>query len=224
MKGVIFDFNSTLFKDSPQHEAAWQKFAQKYLKRSITPAEFEKYVHGRTNQEILNYLFGRKLNDDEMRRFATEKETDYQKLCLADSATFHLVAGAASFFDKLTDLSIPITIATSATIENIDFYFNHFHLNHWFDKQHIVYNTGNMPSKPAPDVFISALNLLHLQPDNAIVFEDSDSGIQAAEKAHIKTIVGVSSAENLDELQQCENLRMVIKDYTDSRLDDLLVN
>ncbi|MBK8446787.1 MAG: HAD-IA family hydrolase [Micropruina sp.] len=46
--------------------------------------------------------------------------------------------------------------------------------------------------KPAPDIYLYALEQLGLRPDQAVVVEDSESGAKAAEAAGIKHIVTVS--------------------------------
>ncbi|UFS60524.1 HAD-IA family hydrolase [Subtercola endophyticus] len=47
--------------------------------------------------------------------------------------------------------------------------------------------------KPAPDIYLAALEALDLQPDEAVVVEDSNNGLRAALAAGLNTIVTVSS-------------------------------
>ncbi len=47
----------------------------------------------------------------------------------------------------------------------------------------IVSISDNLPAKPAPDIFLKASRLLGFLPQETIVFEDSDEGVQAATKA-----------------------------------------
>ena len=42
--------------------------------------------------------------------------------------------------------------------------------------------------KPDPELFLSALNALQLQPDEAVIFEDSTHGILAARRAGIRVV------------------------------------
>ncbi|MCD8027761.1 MAG: HAD family hydrolase, partial [Erysipelotrichaceae bacterium] len=43
-------------------------------------------------------------------------------------------------------------------------------------------------SKPEPDIFLKACEKLHVLPSEALVLEDSEAGIEAAYRAHIKVI------------------------------------
>lgn len=47
--------------------------------------------------------------------------------------------------------------------------------------------------KPAPDIYLAALDELDLRPDEAVVIEDSNNGLRASLAAGINTIVTVSS-------------------------------
>ncbi|MBC7724253.1 MAG: HAD-IA family hydrolase [Burkholderiaceae bacterium] len=46
--------------------------------------------------------------------------------------------------------------------------------------------------KPAPDIYLLALRELHLDPDEAVVVEDSSNGLRAALAAGLRTVVTVS--------------------------------
>ena len=55
-------------------------------------------------------------------------------------------------------------------------------------------------AKPDPEVFLVAAKLLHVEPENAIVFEDSFAGIQAANIAKM-TSIGIGDAAILTKAQ-----------------------
>ena len=56
MKGIIFDFNGTLFWDSEIQENAWKTFGKKLSGRDITDEEFNTYFHER---KVCPYVFCR---------------------------------------------------------------------------------------------------------------------------------------------------------------------
>ena len=67
MKGIIFDFNGTMFQDSHLHEEAWIHMVNKYSKGSLSEEDILLNLHGRTNKEILNYFISDSLSDEEIR-------------------------------------------------------------------------------------------------------------------------------------------------------------
>ena len=52
-------------------------------------------------------------------------------------------------------------------------------------------------SKPAPDIFLYCAKQLGVFPENCIVIEDAEAGIEAAKQAGMKT-VGIGSREKLN--------------------------
>jgi beta-phosphoglucomutase len=200
IKGIIFDFNGTMFQDSDLHEAAWVKMIKHYAQGSISEAEILKDVHGRTNDEIIRRFIAADLPVEEVAALGAEKEAYYRKLCLRDKQRLALTAGLPHFLNQLKMIKMPITIATATTKENVDFYFEQFHLGQWFQYAQVVYDDGTFPGKPAPDIFIKAANILEIPRDVCLVFEDSYSGLTAASKAGIGTLIAVDNTGNLKQV------------------------
>ena len=74
MQGVIFDFNGTLFYDTPKHKQAWMQYGEQLLGRPVTEQEFQTSMLGRNNRLILTYLLNREPTDDELTQMGEEKE------------------------------------------------------------------------------------------------------------------------------------------------------
>lgn len=179
-KGVVFDFNGTLFWDTVFHNQAWDIFLDEHNVKVSDKVKFLK-IHGKTNREIFNGLFEGRLTDAEMYKYARQKELLYQQICLNHNLS--LAPGAISFLNKLSEKSIPYTIATASGEENVDFYFRHLKLGRWFNREKVAYNDGKIKGKPNPDLFLKASAFLNLPPAEIMIFEDSFVGIQAAENA-----------------------------------------
>lgn len=192
MVGVIFDFNGTLFYDSDKQEKAWQIFSEKVFRRTITQEEFRRFIHGRSNDFILQYLSETPLGKDQTDRYAEEKEAIYRDLCDADPLHSRLTWDVKLLLSELRDRRIPRTIATASQKTNVDYYIKKFHLEKWFDVDKIVYNDGTIPGKPNPDLYIRAAKAIGMEPQNCIVFEDAVSGIQSARNAGIGKIIAIA--------------------------------
>ena len=210
-KGIIFDFNGTMIFDSAFHDRAWNAFLSESVHRQISQAEMQEFVYGRSAQDILSHFLKRPVSGAESIEIEEQKEQLYRKFCLK-SPEFRLADGLPEFLDSLQQKQIPVTIATASAKKNIEFFFEHLPLSRWFDREHIVYNDGTFPGKPAPDIFLKAVKILHCSPVECIVFEDAKSGIQAAKNAGIGEIIGVSSSLDRQALLSCGADR-VISDY-----------
>ena len=190
IEGVIFDFNGTLFWDTPLHNQAWDQFLDRH-NIYLTDDEKADRIHGKHNPAILKGLFGEQISGPDIRKYSIEKELIYQQLCI--SSGLNLAAGATDLILFLRSRNIPYTIATASDKINVDFFFEFLNLDQFFHKNMVVYNDGTLKSKPHPDFFSKAMQILNIQPSNTLIFEDSKSGIQAAENANAGKIVIVNS-------------------------------
>jgi beta-phosphoglucomutase len=193
IKGVVFDFNGTLFWDTNIHNKAWDIFLEKNNIR-LSDKEKNKKIHGKNNRDILNILFSNQLSKAEINRLSTEKEKIYQKLCL--QTDMQLAPGAKEFLNFLKNIKIPFTIATASELDNINFYFKHLELNSFFDRSKVIFNDGSIKSKPNPQIFQKAINILGLMGCDTLIFEDSISGIVAAENVKAAKIIIVNSNDD----------------------------
>jgi len=192
MQGIIFDFNGTMVFDGHLQEKAWISMIKKYNDQA-TEDEIVDYIHGRTNDVILNHFID-DISDEEIEKLAEEKELEYQRLVREENLTY--VKGTEVLLDELVEKDIPFTIATASPKINIDFYFDYFKLDQWFDLGAIVYDDGTFPRKPEPDIYEIAAESLGLSPEDCIVIEDAVAGIQSANAANIKKVfVMVDSRE-----------------------------
>ncbi|QFY43330.1 HAD family phosphatase [Candidatus Methylospira mobilis] len=212
-KGIIFDFNGVLLWDADFHFQAWQATALRLRGSEMSGEEFATHVHGRTNSHILRYLTGRTLQGRELFDLAQIKELMYQNLCLKNPDRFALSPGATALLDFVVENGIPRTIATASEKNNVDFFAQHLDLEKWFGLQHIVYDDGFLPGKPAPDMYAKAAANLYLPPDACIVVEDSFSGFKSAHAAGIGHIVGLGPRETHDKLLACEGVSTVIESF-----------
>lgn len=193
IKNVIFDFNGVLLWDSHLHELVWKEYALKLRGTPLTDQELHAHFHGYTNKACFEYLLGRSVLGKELADLINERERFYRELCLQMKDEFVLSPGAIQFLDKLVEKNIPHTIATSSEKSNVDFFFQHLNLKKWFDRKIVAYDDGSMPSKPAPDIYLKAVRLLHANPNDCLVIEDAQSGIQAAHAAGVGTIIAITS-------------------------------
>ena len=196
MKGIIFDFNGTLFFDSHMHYEAWRLYSKKLRGYEFTDDEMRKYMFGRTNADIIEYAIGEKPSPILVEKLGKEKEAMYREMCLKNRETFVLSPGAKEFLDYLVANNVPRTIATMSEWDNVEFYIKEFKLGKWFDLDKIVYSNGKIPGKPAPDIYKIAASNLNLNPNDCIVVEDALSGIDSARAANIGKIIAIASIES----------------------------
>lgn len=194
-KGIIFDFNGTLFWDSELHMDAWRDYSKQLRGRPFSDDEMLKYMFGRTNEDIIAYATGKKPTPEMVEQLASKKEELYRNMCRKNPDMFKLAPYAIEFLDYLKANNVPRTIATMSEKDNVDFFIKEFNLVNWFDLDKIVYDDGTIPGKPAPDIYQIAAQKLGLEAKDCVVIEDAISGINAAKAAGIGKIIAIASME-----------------------------
>lgn len=213
MRGIIFDFNGTLFWDSQLHLDAWREYSKKLRGKAFTDEEMLKYMFGRTNEDIIEYAIGKKPDKEMVEKLAGEKEAQYRTMCLERPEELKLAPNATEFLDFLKQNNIPRTIATMSEWCNVEFYIKEFQLSKWFDLNKIVYSDGTIAGKPAPDIYIISAKNLGLNPEECVVIEDALSGIEAARLAGIGRIIAIASREPIEFYDGVEGVSQIITNF-----------
>lgn len=212
-KGIIFDFNGTLYWDSAMHKQAWREFSEIIRGTPFRDEEMVMHMFGRTNEEIIEYAIRKKPAPEMVEKYGNEKEELYRKRAMADKENFHLAKGAAELLDFLKANNIPRNIATMSDKTNVDFYFEHFDLGKWFDIEKVVYADGIVPSKPAPDIYQISAHNIGLEPKDCIVVEDAISGIKSAHSAGIGKIIAICSEEPYEFYTSMPEVSEIIRNF-----------
>lgn len=217
MHGIIFDFNGTMFQDSDLHELAWAKIIKKYTHKAISSQEIMLHIHGHINDEILRYFISNNLSAIEVQELSDEKELLYRELCLENPDRLVLTKGLEELLIFLAEQQVPMTIATATVKENVEFYFELFKLNKWFDFGKVLYDDGSFPGKPAPDIFLKAADKIKILSEKCVVVEDAYSGVNAAIKANIGKIYVIDPhgvTQNSELIKSIDKLDF-IQDFSD---------
>lgn len=203
---AIFDMDGTLIDNTPFHYISWQALFRKYHKGELSRHTYYTEISGVPIIETLKRIFGADHDEASLRELLREKEEFYRQ-----EYAPHLVAikGLENFLSELKNDDVKMAMATSATVEDIDFILNKIPIRDDFNE--IVNSSMVKKPKPDPQIFLKAAELLNVPPERCVVFEDSLAGIAAANAAGMK-VVGITTGHPADELRPVVDL--VIEDYT----------
>ncbi len=214
LKGIIFDFNGTLFLDTPFHEQAWLTYAKKELNINLSKENYYKYMHGSTNPLIYEFLYKKPMPFELVDTFGQDKEVYYRELCRAERENLTLANGAKALLNFLEENNIPHAIATSSEITNVTFFKELFPLHQWFSDDRIIYDDGTVRGKPFPDLYLKAGARLGLPMKDLIVVEDAYSGVKAAKTAGAGMVIGICP-DGKEHFVGTEYTDLVITDFTE---------
>ena len=210
--GVVFDMVGVIVDTNPYHKISLKQFCEKYGYH-FTDEDLIKNIYGRTNNEWITNLFGL-LPKQKLLDLGEEKEEMFRAIY---KDVIEPVAGLESFLKKLSHQKIPCAIGTSAPRSNVDFVLDNTGLRKYFSA--ILDQADVERGKPNPEIYIKTAQALTLPPAQTIVFEDSLSGVEAAQRAGAR-VVGVTTTHTPAELKHCD---LVIQDFTDLGPENLAV-
>lgn len=208
---VIFDLDGTLIDNNSYHIKAWQKFYKK-RNRILTEEEYKKHFNGKTNADVLAYVFDQPLTLQQKDNYTNEKEDLYRKIYEPDIKP---VKGLLNLLNQLEEANIPMAIATSGIEVNINYMFKHIPIKHFFKE--VINSTHIKKGKPDPEIYFITAKKLNVSPENCVVFEDSVAGIQSAKDAGMK-VIAIATTHTPTELKLADKL---IYDYDEISLTDI---
>ena len=217
-KAFVFDLNGTMIDDMDYHLEAWYDILKNALKANLSREDVKKEMYGK-NEELLVRVFGdKKFTEQEMQEISLEKERRYQKAFLPH---VRLIPGLDEFLKEAKSRQIKMAVASAAVTTNIDFVLDKLKIRHFFGA--IVSADDVQTSKPHPETFLKAAELLHTDPKDCIVFEDAPKGVESAGNAGMSVVV-LTTTHDKESFAQYPDIVAFVKNYTDSSLLQLLNN
>jgi len=202
-KAVIFDLDGTLLDNNSFHRKTWEAYLKK-MGKLISEEEFNAHLNGRTNKDAVEYIYGRKMSEEESTKYTLEKEELYREIY---KPYIKPVSGLINFLKILYQKNIPMAIATSGIQPNIDFMFENIPIKKYFKE--VVNSSHITHGKPHPEIYLKVASLLNIPPINCLVFEDAVVGINSAKAAGMK-VIAVATTQTKEELSIAD---MIVDDY-----------
>ncbi len=209
LKAVFFDLDGTLANTDPIHLTVWKELLAPYG-YEVDKAFFDQHISGRLNEYLVQDLLPQ-LSADEGKQLAIDKEAQFRVVA---ATQLERMPGFDELFNWVVGQGLRTAVVTNAPRENAEFVLQVLALADAFD---YVLIAGDLPrSKPDPLPYQTALEKFDLEPHEAIVFEDSKTGIQAAVAAQIPTI-GMAST-HAPEVLYSYGAKLVVQAFNDPRL------
>lgn len=214
MRGVIFDMDGVLLDNVAFHLEAFRRFGEEQG-RQLTREDVYR-VFGRKNEDMFPSLLGRELSKGEVEQFEERKEAIYREL-IRPSLPDHVVPGLLDLLGELKDGPVKMGVATSGPPENAAMVIDGLNLAKYFSA--VITSRQVTRGKPDPEAFIRAAEALRIDPVDAVVFEDSLAGVQAALAAGSKC-VALTTTHDYRQLLTLSPHR-IVTDFTGLNLKEL---
>lgn len=172
--GIIFDWDGVIVDSSLQHQKSWDELAIEE-KKNLPEGHFKKGF-GRKNSYIIPEVLGWSRDAQEIERLANRKEELYREIVAHNGVI--VLEGVRELLIALKQKGIPFGIGSSTPRANIELILQREHLKDYFEV--IVSAEDVKEGKPNPEVFLKVAQRLGVEPNKAIVFEDTQVGVDAA--------------------------------------------
>ncbi len=191
IRAIIFDLDGVICSTDRYHYLAWKALAD----RLGIPFDEQKnkLLRGVSRMESLEIILGDRsshFSEQEKLELAEEKNRIYREY-LQTMRPSDLSEDTRYALQTLRKRGYLLAIGSSS--KNTRQILTQLGLEHFFDA--VADGTQITRSKPDPEVFFLAASLLGISPEQAIVIEDAESGVQAAETGHFR-VIGIRSREN----------------------------
>jgi len=206
-KAVIFDMDGVIIDSEQAHKEAAYVLIDR-LGFSVSEALFETFT-GRRSVDCWKMMMDVQDEDFDLDPIllAEEEEKIFFSLYYGEKQAV-LVRGVQELMMKFRAMGIPMVVASSSPVIAIEKMLSYFKLESVFSG--FVSGSHVKHGKPAPDIFLAAAEKLNAKPGDCLVIEDSDAGVEAANRAGMK-VIGFANPNSHN--QKLNKANLVVEDF-----------
>ncbi len=191
---MLFDFDGVVVQSEDVYDRVTKKLGEMYGVK--IPTHF--YEANRGIDETLFYERFRAAFDLDID--LPDLQENGRKLLWSEfSTSVRYTPGFQQFFGKIRDHLNHVALVTATPRPLVDEIFSNSNISVEFD--FIVTSSDVEKTKPAPDPYLKACALIGVEPAQALVVEDSPTGLRSATIAGCQT-VGITTSCDRDSLNE----------------------
>ena len=218
MDAVIFDLDGLLADTEIISLKVYQELLEDFGIPFTEETYSREYSGHREEENVQRFLdtYDLPWNFDQ----TLEKVYELEAQILAKGV--NLKKGAKNLLAFLQREGIPIALATSSVESRARMILDSNGILSLFD--HLVFAKDVKRNKPYPDIFLKACSDLNVLPENCLVLEDSEAGIEAAYRAGIPVIcipdLKMPAQSFLNKTEQVFQDLDAVRDYLESKKEN----
>lgn len=180
-KLAIFDLDGTLFCTKDVNYHSYQKALNECgINIKIEYNFYCEYCNGNSYKVFLPKIIP-DISNEVLEKIHNSKKVlynDYLKYAIKNEHLFNII--------KLIKTDYIVAIATTASKENTMDILRYFNVENIFD--YILTKEDVNEPKPSPEVFNKLMEITGIDKSNTVIFEDSKTGLKAANKSGANVI------------------------------------
>ncbi|MGQ1784385.1 MULTISPECIES: beta-phosphoglucomutase [unclassified Saccharicrinis] len=192
VKACLFDLDGVIVDTAKYHYIAWKELANEMgFDFTIEDNERLKGVSRMTSLDILLSIGQIEKTEEEKLALAAKKNENYLTYILKMGPE-EILPGTKEFLELLKKEGIKIALGSAS--KNAMTILERLELTSYFST--IIDGTKVSKAKPDPEVFLKGAEALGVDPEDCVVFEDAEAGVEAALAGGMKC-VGIGNEEVL---------------------------
>jgi len=213
IKGIIFDFNGTLFIDHRFHDVSWERTINELTGGRL---DFESFFPSIKNKH--NYLAVRRIKTmypdlaNESEDYWSRRKEEMYRLACEEENYNKLTPGAYKLLDYLKNNNIPLGLCTSSIIENVNWFYSYLGIGEWFTMDKTVYDNYTYTSKT--EMYLDCAKKIGVDVKDILVFEDSPNSIKECLASGVQALIALKR-DDCPPLEKDPRILQVINDFTE---------
>lgn len=215
LKALLFDFDGLILDTETPEYLVWKNMYQE-SGFELPHDEWGKIIggYGLSDFDAADHLS--RLSQGRLDSISLRARHSVESLALIHSQS--VLPGVMEIIHAAKRHGLKLAIASSSPHAWVDNHAKRLGIFQYFDAVVCADDVGAGRTKPNPDLFLTALNQLQVQKNEAIVFEDSPNGVKAANRAGIFVVAVPNPVTSLLSL---EGANLIVKSLADLPLEKL---
>lgn len=181
IRAVLWDLDGTIADSAALHYRAWQAIMDRYGVYYTYQMFIDEF--GRNNAEILTKHFDA-ADPATIQRISQEKEADFR--ALLTPGALQPLPGVMTWLAHFRQQGIVQVVGSSGAMANIAAMVRALDIGDYFLA--LVTGTHLPKGKPDPTIFLRCAAVAGVAPAHCLVIEDSIHGIEAAQRAGMRSV------------------------------------
>ncbi|WP_439487971.1 HAD family hydrolase [Algoriphagus sp.] len=228
-KAIILDMDGVVTQTAMLHAEAWKQMFDGFLRERegndfqplVIKTDYKRHIDGIPRFDgVRNFLASRQIelpeghyedgaDKESVYGLGNRKNVIFRELVETKGA--HVYDDALQMLEKWKKAELKLAIISSS--RNCRYIIEAAGLTEMFDARVDGETMGEegLSGKPEPDIFLKACELLEVEPQEAMILEDSIAGVSAGKKGGFAQVVGVARHGDESELEEAGADRIVKK-------------
>ncbi len=214
IKAAIFDMDGVIADSHTEINALFTNVLNNHLNLNISVEEFSKYPGLRFEHraELFAKKKGIDLSKEEVEKVMKIGRDEYYHNTLN---YIKLYSGVVDLLEELKNAGIKMGIGSNGSRRSILKIIEQFKIKEYFSS--IVTYDDVSHGKPNPEIFMKNAENLNVKPEECVVIDDAEVGIEAAKSAGMK-IISITTTMDKKELEKAD---MIIDKISDLNLEKI---